>query len=137
MHDIDVLKNYRCATLEIKLLERQLERFSTIGGPDGYANCSLDRISKGTNNREAAALQRAEGFISILEKKKSELCMLTERFEEIMSRVLYPRTRLILRGYYALGMTDEAIAEELNMSTRHVNSQRNQFIRSLEDPKAA
>jgi len=62
---------------------------------------------------------------------------LTERFEEIMSRVLYPRTRLILRGYYALGMTDEAIAEELNMSTRHVNSQRNQFIRSLEDPKAA
>ena len=137
MRNSDVLKDYRMAVLEIGLLERQIDRLGHAGGPEGYARCSLDQVAKGTNHREAAAMQRYDGLSGILERKREELRKLTEQFEALLEMPMPIRTRAILRCYYALGMTDEAIARELNMTCRRINDLRNQFLRSLEVAEAA
>lgn len=136
MRNSDVLKDYRMAVLEIGLLERQIERLGHTGGPEGYARCSLDQVAKGTNHREAAAMQRYDGLSGILERKREELRKMTEQFEALLEMPMPIRTRAILRCYYALGMTDEAIAAELNMSTRRVNSLRNEFVKGIDNASA-
>ena len=82
MRDSEVLKNYRVAVLEIGLLERQIERLGGVGGPDGYGQYSLDRVAKGTNHREAAAMQRYDGLTGILERKRDALRQMTQRCED-------------------------------------------------------
>ena len=52
-----------------------------------------------------------------------------ERFEAILAGVAHPRTRLVLRQYYALGMTDEEIAEADGFSARLAGSIRNGWLR--------
>ncbi len=49
------------------------------------------------------------------------------------------RLRYILRQYYVDGLTDEAIAEGMDISTRYVNRLRNEFLHqhSTADPKYA
>ena len=137
MRDSEVLKNYRVAVLEIGLLERQIERLGGVGGPDGYGQYSLDRVAKGTNHREAAAMQRYDGLTGILERKRDALRQMTQRFEALLDMPMPIRLRAIIRSYYALGMTDEAIADALNMSARRVNSLRNEYIKGLDQAEKA
>lgn len=131
MTDIEVMQNYRCAMMELDLLERQLDRLHGTGAPDGYRSSSFGEHLRGTNNHDAAAAQHADALEQLLARKRDTLQHIAARFEEIMSAVQTPRLRLILRSYYALGMTDEAIGEEIFMSTRRVNQLRNEFLHSL------
>ena len=137
MRDVDVLRGLRGMEAEIRILAQQLDRLMTDGAPDGYGHGAADGMGKGTNHQEAARQQHIDYVSALLETRKEELKRLRDRFEEIVAGFLDSRVRVILRSYYALGMTDEAIGWEIGMSTRRVNAMRNESLRRLKELDAA
>ena len=123
----ELLENYRDIVIEIETLERQskfLNQF--IGGPKPVHAVRLTGMPRGTNDPEAAVLQRADTD-EVLEKidaKCAELRDLVDAFEQIMDGIDDRRLRIIIRNYYALGWTDEKIAEQLELSRQHVNGRK-------------
>ena len=83
----ELLENYRLLVIEIETLERQskfLNQF--IGGPRPVHAIQLTGMPRGTNDPEAALLQRADTdeVLDKIEKKCAELRELVEEFEEHM-----------------------------------------------------
>lgn len=134
MNKRELLENYRDIVIEIETLERQskfLNQF--IGGPRPVHAVQLTGMPRGTNDPEAAMLQRAEtdDVLDKIEQKMAELQGMVASFEVIMDRIEDRRLRIIVRNYYALGWTDEKIAEQLELSRQHVNRLRTAYIESL------
>ena len=131
----ELLENYRDIVIEIETLERQskfLNQF--IGGPRPVKSIQLTGMPRGTNDPEAALLQR-EDTNEVLEKieaKCAELREMVDAFEMIMDKIEDRRLRIIIRNYYALGWTDERIAEQLELSRQHVNRLRTAYIEQLQ-----
>ena len=130
----ELLESYRDIVIEIETLERQskfLNQF--IGGPRPMRGIQLTGMPRGTNDPEAALLQR-EDTNEVLEKieaKCAELREMVDAFEMIMDKIEDRRLRIIVRNYYALGWTDERIAEQLELSRQHVNRLRTAYIEQL------
>ena len=130
----ELLESYRDIVIEIETLERQskfLDHF--IGGPRPVRGIQLTGMPRGTNDPEAALLQR-EDTNEVLEKieaKCAELREMVDAFEMIMDKIDDRRLRIIVRNYYALGWTDERIAEQLELSRQHVNRLRTAYIEQL------
>ena len=130
----ELLESYRDIVIEIETLERQskfLDQF--IGGPRPVRAIQLTGMPRGTNDPEAALLQR-EDTNEVLEKieaKCAELREMVDAFELIMDKIDDRRLRIIVRNYYALGWTDERIAEQLELSRQHVNRLRTAYIEQL------
>ena len=131
----ELLESYRDIVIEIETLERQskfLDQF--IGGPRPVRAIQLTGMPRGTNDPEAALLQR-EDTNEVLEKieaKCAELREMVDAFEMIMDKIEDRRLRIIVRNYYALGWTDERIAEQLELSRQHVNRLRTAYIEQLQ-----
>ena len=130
----ELLENYRDIVIEIETLERQskfLNQF--IGGPRPVHAIQLTGMPRGTNNPEAAMLQRedADEVLDKIEAKCVELREMVDQFEAIMDAIDDRRLRIIVRNYYALGWTDEKIGEQLELSRQHVNRLRTAYIDSL------
>ena len=130
----ELLENYRDIVIEIETLERQskfLNQF--IGGPRPIHAVQLTGMPRGTNDPEAAALQRADTdeVLEKIEAKCAELRDLVDAFELIMDTIDDRRLRIIVRNYYALGWTDEKIAEQLELSRQHVNRLRTAYVEGL------
>ena len=130
----ELLESYRDIVIEIETLERQskfLNQF--IGGPRPVRGIQLTGMPRGTNDPEAALLQR-EDTNEVLEKieaKCEELREMVDAFEMIMDKIDDRRLRIIIRNYYALGWTDERIAEQMELSRQHVNRLRTAYIEQL------
>ena len=131
----ELLESYRDIVIEIETLERQskfLNQF--IGGPRPVRGIQLTGMPRGTNDPEAALLQR-EDTNEVLEKieaKCAELREMVDAFEMIMDKIEDRRLRIIIRNYYALGWTDERIAEQMELSRQHVNRLRTAYIEQLQ-----
>lgn len=130
----ELLENYRDIVIEIETLERQsrfLNQF--IGGPKPLHGVTLTGMPRGTNEPEAALLQRTDTdeVLDKIEAKCRELRMMVEDFENIMDRIEDRRLRIIVRNYYALGWSDEAIGNQLDLSRQHINRLRLAFIEGL------
>ena len=131
----ELLESYRDIVIEIETLERQskfLNQF--IGGPRPVRAIQLTGMPRGTNDPEAALLQR-EDTNEVLEKieaKCAELREMVDAFEMIMDKIEDRRLRIIVRNYFALGWTDERIAEQLELSRQHVNRLRTAYIDQLQ-----
>ena len=131
----ELLESYRDIVIEIETLERQskfLNQF--IGGPRPVRGIQLTGMPRGTNDPEAAILQR-EDTNEVLEKieaKCEELREMIDEFEQIMDGIEDRRLRIIVRNYYALGWTDERIAEQLELSRQHVNRLRTAYIEQVQ-----
>ena len=131
----ELLESYRDIVIEIETLERQskfLNQF--IGSPRPVRGIQLTGMPRGTNDPEAALLQR-EDTNEVLEKieaKCTELREMVDAFEMIMDKIEDRRLRIIVRNYYALGWTDERIAEQLELSRQHVNRLRTAYIEQLQ-----
>jgi len=130
----ELLENYRDIVIEIETLERQskfLNQF--IGGPRPVRSVRLTGMPRGTNDPEAALLQRADTdeVLDKIETKCAELRDMVDAFEIIMDGIVDRRLRIIVRNYYALGWTDERIAEQLELSRQHVNRLRTAYIDGL------
>ena len=130
----ELLENYRLLVIEIETLERQskfLNQF--IGGPRPVHAIQLTGMPRGTNDPEAALLQRADTdeVLDKIEKKCAELRELVDEFETIMDAITDRRLQIIVRNYYALGWTDERIGEQLELSRQHVNRLRTAYLEGL------
>lgn len=130
----ELLENYRDIVIEIETLERQskfLNQF--IGGPRPLRGVQLTGMPRGTNDPEAALLQRSDTdeVINKIEEKCAALRAMVDSFEQIMDKIEDRRLRIIVRNYYALGWTDERIGEQLDLSRQHVNRLRTAYIDGL------
>ena len=130
----ELLENYRDIVIEIETLERQSKFLNNfIGGPRPVRSVQLTGMPRGTNDPEAAMMQRndTDEVIDKIEAKCVELRDMVDAFETIMDKIADRRLRIIIRNYYALGWTDERIAEQLELSRQHVNRLRTAYIEEL------
>jgi len=127
----ELLESYRMLVIEIDTLERQskfLNQF--IGGPRPLRGVQLTGMPRGTNDPEAAILQRedTDDVLDKIEERCRELRPLLEEFERVMDEIPDRRLQIIIRDYYALGWSDERIGEHVDLSRQHVNRLRTAYI---------
>ena len=130
----ELLENYRMLVIEIDTLERQskfLNQF--IGGPRPVHGVQLTGMPRGTNEPEAAILQRedTDDVLDKIEERCRELRPLLDEFERIMNAIEDRRLRIIIRDYYALGWSEERTGEHVGLSRQHVNRLRTAYLEGL------
>lgn len=132
----ELLENYRLLVIEIETLDRQSKFLNQyIGGPQPIHSIQLTGMPRGTNNPEAAFLQQQDGCddaIFAIEKKCAELRELVRDFERIMESIPDKLDQLIIRDYYALGMTDPQIARKFSLDNSTVWKRRTRLMNSLD-----
>ena len=131
--DQEILMNYRLIVMEIETLERQSKFLSKyIGGPRPVRSPQLTGMPRGTNDPEAAMLQRVEEDDPIfhIEELSKELREMMLEFEAIIKTISDRRLAIIVRNYYALGWTDERIAEDMELSRQTVQKIRADYFNS-------
>ena len=132
MTDLETLQECRMATMEEKALSKQIERQAMIGGPRGVASQALEIAGdRKTNNSQAANSQRLEGLIDQLTKKRDENIDIIERAEQVISRIISRRDRVVIRYYYVEGQSEYEIADEMDVSRQWVNQRRSVVIDTL------
>ena len=130
----ELLENYRYIVLQIETLERQsrfLNQF--VGGPRPVHAVQLTGMPRGTNDPEAAMIQRADTdeVLEKIEEMSRELSGYLVQVEYILDSIKERRLWIIIRNYYALGWTDERIGDQLDLTRQHVNRLRTEYIESL------
>lgn len=130
----EILTDYRLIVMEIETLERQskfLNRY--IGGPRPVRSPQLTGMPRGTNDPEAAMLQQVEADDPLfrIEDLSRELREKMMEFEAILSEIRDRRLSIIVRNYYALGWTDERIAEDMELSRQTIQKLRADYFNSL------
>ena len=130
----ELLENYRSLVREIDLLEKQSAFLNQyVGGPRPVRSVQLTGMPRGTNEPEAAMMQRADYDDAIyeLERKSEELRELLNEFNAILDAIDDVDDRNILRAYYALNWTDERIGKWLNYDKSTIWRRRNQLMNEL------
>ena len=130
----ELLENYRNLVIDISMMEQRLSFLSKyIGGPRPVRAVQLTGMPHGTNDPEAAILQREDDLdvLNKIESKCAELREMLDEFEKIMDAIDDRRLRIIVRNYYALGWTDDRIGRQLELTQQHVNRLRTAYIESL------
>ena len=130
----ELLENYRSLVREIDLLEKQSAFLNQyVGGPRPVRSVQLTGMPRGTNEPEAALMQRADYDDAIyeLERKSEELRELLNEFNVILDAIDDVDDRNILRAYYALNWTDERIGNWLNYDKSTIWRRRNQLMNEL------
>ena len=120
------------ATMEEKALSKQLDRLRLICGPQGVASQALEIAGdRKTNNSQAASIQRLEGLIEQLSKKREENLEIIQRAEAVISRIIARRDRVVIRYYYVEGQSEYEIADEMDVSRQWVNQRRSVVIDTI------
>ena len=130
----EILTDYRLIVMEIETLERQSKFLNKyIGGPRPVRSPQLTGMPRGTNDPEAAMLQRVDDDDPLMhiEKLADDLRGMMLEFEAIVNRITDRRLFIIVRNYYALGWTDERIAESMETSRQTVQKARSDYFNSL------
>lgn len=130
----ELLENYRVLVKKINTLEKQSAFLNQyIGGPRPVRSVQLTGMPRGTNNPEAAMMQKIDDddAVYVLEQKIEELRGLCVEFERIMESIPDEEDQLILRDYYALGWTDEQIANSLSYDKSTIWRRRSKLITML------
>ena len=120
--------------MEIETLERQSKFLNKyIGGPRPVRSPQLTGMPRGTNDPEAAMLQRVEEDDPLIhiEQLSMDLREMMIEFETIVNKITDRRLFIIVRNYYALGWTDERIAETMELSRQTVQKIRADYFNSL------
>ena len=133
----EVLANYREITITLDRLDLEYEKLSRsgfIGGPKPVRSVQLTGMPRGTNDPEAAIIQRndieEEILANIREKQAIQYEMMLEA-KRIVDSIADPRLQNIVGFYYLHGWTDEAIAEKESLSHTHVNRLRTEYFNNL------
>ena len=130
----EILTDYRLIVMEIETLERQSKFLNKyIGGPRPVRSPQLTGMPRGTNEPEAALMQQVEDDDPMfrIEELIRDLKDMMAEFETIVNRIKNRRLFIIVRNYYALGWTDERIAEQLELSRQTVQKDRSDYFNSL------
>ena len=130
----EILTDYRLIVMELETLERQSKFLNKyIGGPKPLRGIQLTGMPRGTNDPEAAMLQQNEEDDPVfhIEELSKELGRMVNEFENIVNQITDRRLFIIVRNYYALGWTDERIAENMGLSRQTVQKVRSDYFNSL------
>ncbi len=133
----EILVNYREITITIDRLELEIEKLSRsgyIGGPRPVRSPQLTGMPHGTNDPEAAIIQRNDVEDEILDSIRQKQAIQYEMMldaRRIVDAIEDPRLQNIVSYYYIHSKTDEAIAEIEGLSQTHVNRLRTEFFNSL------
>ena len=126
----ELLTAYRAAAIELEELRRQLKRIGTDGRPCGIKTMRTDRVGRGTNDPEAAAMQLAIGLETLLAQKERDLAALHDQVDNLLAGIRDFRTYLVIHHYYRLGRTDEQVARTMSVSRARVNQIRLEYLES-------
>lgn len=136
MTDVEILQECRMATMEERMISRQIDRLAMIGGPRGIGSQAMEPAGdRRTNNATAGQMQQLEGLIETLKRKQSEDIGIIQQAEAIIERIKNRKDRCVIRCYYVEGESEYTIAEEIEMSRQWVNQRRNQILDELNMPK--
>ena len=133
----EILTSYREITITLERLEMDIEKLSRsgfIGGPRPVRSPQITGMPRGTNDPEAAILQRDDIESDILQNIREKQAVQYEMMREarrIVDAIEDSRLQNIVAFYYLHGMTDEVIAEKEALSRTHVNRLRTEFFESL------
>lgn len=133
----EILANYREITITLERLDMEIEKLSKrgyIGGPQPIRSPQLTGMPHGTNDPEAAIIQRNDIEEDILQSIREKQAVQYEMMREaraIVDAIEDPRLQNIVAFYYLHSMTDEAIAEQEGLSQTHVNRLRTEFFNNL------
>lgn len=139
----ELLEEYRQMVLEVDTLERQCAYINRIvGGPSPLTGIQITGMPRGTNDPEAARVQRDDyatdekdmAVLRKLEERVAELTGMMDMCETVLDSVEDQRARTILRNYYALGWTDKRIARLMNYERSSVTKIRVQAMEALNTP---
>lgn len=132
MTDVETLQECRMAAMEERALSRQIERLALMGGPRGVGSQALEPAGdRKTNNASAGQLQRLDGLIEKLIRKRDENLLIIQRAEEVIDRLTSRKDRVVIRCYYVEGESEYQIAEDMDMSRQWVNQCRNRVLDEL------
>ena len=135
-----ILEKYRQTVLEVDTLKRQCDYINRIvGGPSPLTGIKITGMPRGTNDPEAAWIQRADydnsekdlAILRRLKEKVEELTGMMDMCEDVLDSVEEQRARTILRNYYALGWTDKRIARLMNYTRQRITQIRTETINAL------
>ena len=136
MTDVEILQECRLATMEERAISRQIERLVLICGPRDIGSQALEPAGdRKTNNATAGQLQKLEGLIERLIRKRDENLSIINRAECVIDRIRERKDRVIIRCYYVEGESEYEIANDMDMSRQWVNRRRNQVLDELTMPK--
>ena len=136
-----LLENYREIVIDIEGMDKRIAFLSRyIGGPRPVRSPQYTGMPRGTNDPEAAMLQREDMDVDrILQKisvQMEESRQLMDAFEHILDeteRTEGKRMKNIIQYYYGLGYSEEKVAEKEDISQTHVNRLRNEYIKKYGD----
>jgi len=131
----ELVENYRLIALQVKQLDEQIEFLNKYaGGPRPVHAVQLTGMPRGTNEPEAAIMQRQDYNDSIdeLEQKNAILNDYLFEFNRILDSLSDYEAVCIIRGYYALGWTDEKIGKELKYDKSTIWRKRRKIMIDLE-----
>ena len=132
MTDVEILQECRLATMEERALSRQIERLAMIGGPRGIGSQAIEPAGdRRTNNATAGQLQKLEGLIERLVRKRDENISIIQSAETVIDRIRDRKDRVVIRYYYVEGQSEYEIAEEMDMSRTWVSQRRNLVLDAL------
>ena len=137
----ELLENYREIVIDIEGMEKRIEFLSKyIGGPRPVRSPQLTGMPRGTNDPEAAMLQRndmdVDRIVQKINVQMEESQQLMDAFERILDeteRTDGKRMKNIIQYYYGLGYSEDKVAEKEDISQTHVNRLRNDYIKKYGD----
>lgn len=136
MSDVEILQECRLATMEERAISRQIDRLILICGPREIGSQALEPAGdRKTNNATAGQMQKLEGLIDRLIRKRDENLSIINRAENVIDRIRQRKDRVIIRCYYVEGESEYEIADAMDMSRQWVNKRRNLIVDELAMPK--
>ena len=136
MTDVEVLQECRLATMEERAISKQIDRLVLICGPREIGSQALEPAGdRKTNNATAGQMQKLEGLIERLMRKRNENISIIQRAEMVIDRIRERKDRVIIRCYYVEGESEYEIANDMDMSRQWVNKRRNIILDELTMPK--
>ena len=132
MSDVEILQECRLATMEERALSRQIDRLAMMGGPRGIGSQAIEPAGdRKTNNATAGQMQKLEGLIERLIRKRDENISIIQSAETVIDRIRDRKDRVVIRYYYVEGQSEYEIAEEMDMSRTWVSQRRNLVLDAL------
>ena len=136
MTDVEILQECRLATMEERAISRQIDRLVLICGPREIGSQALEPAGdRKTNNTSAGQLQKLEGLLERLVRKRDENLSIINSAEAVIDRIRERKDRVIIRCYYVEGESEYEIADAMDMSRQWVNKRRNMVVDELAMPK--
>jgi len=134
--NVEILQECRLATMEERAISRQIDRLVLICGPREIGSQALEPAGdRKTNNAAAGQMQKLEGLIERLIRKRDENISIINRAENVIDRIRERKDRVIIRCYYVEGESEYEIAREMDMSRQWVNRRRSMVVEELAMPK--